>query len=130
MSALDSSELCSASICFKMRIGRLQAGEFVDQFCHVFWTPDEGEGEPISVSGGKLEILTVLGRQRRNTQFGIRQVNAFSGMEFGRAIGGMRNFYFEPAFAVAIVNTADDPTDLAVVEKYALAGPCIREDCP
>ena len=82
------------------------------------------------MSGGKLEILTVLGRQRRNTQFGIRQVNAFSGTEFGRAIGGMRNFYFEPGFAVAIVNTADDPTDLAVVEKYALAGPCIREDCP
>ena len=73
---------------------RFKAVEFGNQLCHVFGTPNEREGDHISVLGSKFKVFAILGRQGRNIELRIRQVNTLLGTKFGAAIGGLGNFYF------------------------------------
>ena len=83
--------------------------EFLDELRHVLGTSNEREGDQIRVFGGQFEILAVLGRQGRNVQPRIRQVDAFFGAKFGRAVGGMGDPDFEVAPFAVVVDTADNP---------------------
>ena len=78
--------------------------------------------------GSKFQILTVLSCQGRNTQASIWQVDAFFRAKFGRAVGGMRDLDFKPAFAPLLVDFANDAADLAVIKEDALPGPGTGEN--
>ena len=108
---------------------RFKAVEFGNQLGHVFGTPNEREGDHISVLGSKFKVFAILGRQGRNIELRIRQVNTLLGTKFGRAIGGLGNLYFEPGFAAFFLRRTNDALNLAIVKENSLTGLRVREDC-
>jgi hypothetical protein len=101
----------------------------LDQFRHIFGTPDEGKRDQIAMLNRKFKVLTVFGRQGRNIKLRIGQVDTLLCTKFGSALSGMGNFDFKPGFAVFFVDRTDDTLNLTIVEENALTGPRISEDC-